>query len=129
MTFPGFSIPLPVLTQILIALAPYLVPLLVFLLGKAYQGFMAQLPANQRPVVQEIVKTAVVAAEKLSSDALNGPGKKQVAIDFIEQELDSWGIKVPSSVISSMIEQAVAALPQLMPASTAQSALAPIKGK
>lgn len=119
------TIPLPVITQILIALAPYLVPLLIFLLGKAYQGFMASLPANQRPVVQEIVRTGVAATEKLANDTLNGPGKKLLAVDFIEKELTAWGISVPSGVISSMIEQAVAALPQLEPA----TAMAPVKGK
>ena len=98
------------LSQILLALAPYITPVLVALLTYVVKSAIDRLPANQRSFVSGIVRTAVVAASQMASDTLNGPGKRQIALELIEKELDHFGIKIPSSIINGLIEEAVKGL-------------------
>ena len=94
----------------LIAAAPVYMPILIALLTTLYKSWVSKLPENQRPVVQGVVSTAVSAVEQTTSDVLNGPGKKQAAIEAVQAELAHWNIKVPQPVLSAMIEEAVAAM-------------------
>lgn len=101
----------PQVVSLLLALAPYLVPPLVAVLSVLVKNAFSKLPANQRDLIKQVAQTAVVATEQTASQALNGPGKKQLAVDFVETELSHWGIKAPSGLVSTLIEEAVAALP------------------
>jgi hypothetical protein len=98
------------LIQILLALAPYVVPPLVALLVYLVKKAIDRLPANQRVVVSGIVRTSVAAADQLASDQLNGPGKRQVALEMIEAQLKHMHIDVPAPVVNALIEEAVLAL-------------------
>lgn len=124
-----FTIDFSTVAGWLIAAAPVYMPILIFLLTTLYQQWLSKLPANQRPVVQGAVSTAVAAVEQTASDVLNGPGKKQLAIEAVQSELAHWNIKVPQTVISAMIEEAVAAMnavPAPAPAVAVESTKSPI---
>lgn len=97
--------------SLLLALAPYLVPVLVSVLTVVVKAALDRLPASKRAFVKGIVHTAVVAVEQLADATLNGAGKKQMAAEFVQRELAHYHISVPASVISALIEEAVAALP------------------
>ena len=105
-----------VVAEWLIAAAPIYMPILIAVVAALYKQWVSRLPANQRPVVQAIVHTGVSNAEQVASAELNGPGKKELAIEIIEQELAHWNLSVPSSVISAMIEETVSELPKTAPA-------------
>lgn len=98
------------IVQILLALAPYVGPPLaaleIYLVKKAIDS----LPANKRNLILPVVRTAVTAASQMASDNLNGPGKRQIALELIEKELAHYNISIPSSVLNGMIEEAVKAL-------------------
>lgn len=98
-------------SQLLIALAPYVVPVLVALLTPivtyAVNTILSKLPINQRAIVSAAVHTGVTAAEQMADATLNGPGKKQMALELIEKQLATWHIAVPSSVVNAMVEEAV----------------------
>jgi LL-H family phage holin len=91
-------------------MAPYIVPLLVAILTYVVKVWISKLPANQRPLVEAVVRSSVSAAEQLASSQLNGPGKKQLAIELIEKQLSFMHIKVAPAVVESLIEDAVLAL-------------------
>jgi hypothetical protein len=98
---------LTALVTVLLTLAPYLVPPLIALLALLVSRATANLPTTTRPLVVAAVADAVHATEQVASDALNSAGKKQTAVDMVEAQLDHLGIKVPSGVVSTLIESAV----------------------
>lgn len=101
----------PFLEQLLLVAAPIVLPgffaFLVVLVRKSF----AKLPENARPVVSAIASTAVANVEQIAAGMLNGPGKKEQAMEAASRELAHWGINVPPAVVSALIEEAVAALP------------------
>jgi hypothetical protein len=98
---------LTALVTVLLTLAPYLVPPLIALLALMVTRLTAKLPVTTRPLVEAAVSSAVQATEQVASDALNSAGKKQMAVEMVQTQLDHYGIKVPSSVVSTLIEAAV----------------------
>jgi hypothetical protein len=103
------------LSAFIIAAVPYFVPVLLAGLVYITKRFIDKLPIQARPVVAAVVSTNVAAVEKLASNTLAGPGKKDMAIDMINAELAHLGLKVPPAVISSLIEEAVLLLPKPAP--------------
>lgn len=98
-------------TSVLLAAAPYAITVLIAILTPivtyAVNRILANLPTNERAMVTAAVRTGVSAAEQMASDNLNGPGKKQIALEMIEKQLTTWHINVPSSVINALVEEAV----------------------
>ena len=109
-------------TDVLLALAPYLVPPIVAILGYLIMNALAKLPAGQRTFIQGIVTTAVSAVEQEAGGNLNSAGKKQLAVEFVEKELALWHINIPASVVSTMIEEAVLELNRFSSWSTPKKA-------
>lgn len=101
---------MPLALQILFAASPYLFPPLVA--GCSYLVVQAihRLPANQRPVVESIVRSSVSATAQMASDQLNNAGKRQLASELISKQLDHYGIKVPDAEVNALVEEAVGAL-------------------
>src|SRR5258708_5279647 len=71
----------------LLALAPYLAPPIIAALVVLVKSAIDKLPANKRPFVANVVKTTVAAVEKMAADQLNGPGKKQMAVEMVDAQL------------------------------------------
>jgi hypothetical protein len=101
---------------LLLALAPYIVPPLVGVIVYLVKLGFDHLPANVHAMVVQAVQAGVKASEQMASPQLNGPAKKQLATEMIEKILATWHINVPASVISTMIESAVADLNASQPA-------------
>jgi len=95
------------LVTFLLALAPYLAPPIIAALVVLVKSAIDKLPANKRPFVADIVKTTVAAVEKMAADQLNGPGKKQMAIELVDAQLKHFGMEVPLPVTNALIEEAV----------------------
>ncbi len=91
----------------LLALAPYLAPPIIAALVVLVKSAIDKLPANKRPFVANVVKTTVAAVEKMAADQLNGPGKKQMAVEMIDAQLKHFGMEVPLPVTNALIEEAV----------------------
>jgi Bacteriophage holin of superfamily 6 (Holin_LLH) len=106
----------PLGLQILEALAPYIVPVILAVLGVLVKNAIDHAPTNVRPVVIDAVHSAVAAVEQVASQQLSGPGKKQLAIEYVQKQLDAMHINVPEPVISALIESAVYELNLLKPA-------------
>lgn len=102
----------PVFEQIILVAIPILLPPLVGAVIFFVNAQLSKLPANQRVFVQQIVGSSVAAVEQSASGQLNDVGKKQLAIQFVEAELKHWNINIPESIVSSLIEEAVAFLPK-----------------
>jgi len=99
-----------------IVLTP-IVGLVAVLVGKAF----AALPANQRPVLLDIVKKSVNATEQLVSSELSDPGKKQAALKLAQEQLDHAGLKVPTAVLGTLVEDAVFTLKKMPPVLPAEA--------
>lgn len=95
------------LLQFLLALAPYLAPPIIAALVVLVQSAIAKLPANKRDFAANVVNTVVAAVDQMASDQLNGPGKKQMALELVEKELKAFGMQVPESTVNALIEEAV----------------------
>lgn len=92
---------------LLLALAPYLAPPIIAALVVAVNSAISKLPANKRDFAAGVVNTVVAAVDQMASDQLNGPGKKQMALELIEKELKAFGMQVPESTVNALIEEAV----------------------
>jgi Bacteriophage holin of superfamily 6 (Holin_LLH) len=121
----------PLGIQILEALAPYLVPVIIAVLGVLVKNAIDHLPVNVQPKVYDAVHSAVAAVEQVANQQLSGPGKKQLAIEYVQKQLDAMHINVPEPVLSTLIEEAVyglhqsqASQPQAVPVSAAPVAQA-----
>lgn len=93
--------------QVLIAAAPYLVPLILAVLTVLVKAAFERMPSNVQPTLKAAAKTAVAAVEQIAGAELNGPGKKEKAIELVEDQLSHFGFKVPTAIISAVIEEAV----------------------
>lgn len=94
-------------TQLLFALAPYLVPILAAVLFPIVKSFLDKLPAPARARIAEIVTTAVNATEQVMAPDASPQQKKSEAIRRIEAGLAQAHLNVPASVYDSLIEEAV----------------------
>ena len=95
----------------LIVLIPIILPPLIALCGAWYQSLVQKLPLATRDQLQNVARTVVPAVEQIASAQLNGPGKKQLALQQAAQILAHLGIKnVNPDVLSSFIEEAVYAI-------------------
>lgn len=94
-------------TQLLFALAPYLVPILAAVLFPIVKSFLDKLPAPARARIAEIVTTAVNATEQVMAPDASPQQKKSEAIRRIEAGLAQAHLSVPASVYDSLIEEAV----------------------
>jgi LL-H family phage holin len=97
----------PVYAQILVVAAPYVVPVLLALLTVAVKAIINRLPSNVQPQVQQAVSNAVQAVEQMSASTPSSAVKKQMAINFVKQQLTTMHISLPDDVISALIESAV----------------------
>lgn len=94
-------------TNLLLALAPYLVPILAGILFPIVKSFLDKLPAAARARLADIVHTAVDATEQVMAPNASPAQKKSEAIRRIEDMLAQAKLNVPASVYDSLIEQAV----------------------
>lgn len=117
-------------TQVLLALAPYLVPVLIAILTPivtyAVNRLLSRLPVTQRTIVTSIVRSGVAATEQMADSSLNGPGKKQFALELIEKQLAAHHIQVSASELNSLIEETVFALNSAKQATTVASVPLPM---
>lgn len=95
------------LTQLLLALAPYLVPILAAILVPVVKSFLDRLPAATRIRIAEITATAVNATEQVMAPDASPTQKKAEAIRRIEAGLAQAKLSVPASVYDSLLEEAV----------------------
>ena len=95
------------LSQVLLSLAPYVVPPILAVLTYLVKSYIDKLPVNQRSFLSGIISSAVNAVEQEAGSDVSGTSKKQLATEFIEAELAHWKINVPASLISILIEDAV----------------------
>ena len=117
----------PVFLQIILVAIPILLPPLVGLVIVWINSQLAKLPANQRAFLSTIVSDAVLAVEQAEkSSGMGGVDKKALAMQFIEAELQHWGINVPASIVSTLVESVVKLIntPPATPV-VAQAALGP----
>jgi len=98
--------------QLALAAAPYIVPLIIAGLTMLVKSGLEKLPSNQRALAEQVVRSAVAAVEQVASGELNSSGKKALAGRFVEDELAHFGISIPSSIISTLIESVVFELNQ-----------------
>lgn len=97
----------PVTQAILIAVIPPVMSILIAALAVLVKAAFERMPTNAQPVLKAMATTAVSATEQLASAELNGPGKKEMAIEFMEKQLAHFHMDVPTPVISAVIEEAV----------------------
>ncbi len=93
--------------QFLLAMAPYIVPLIIAVLTYFVQAGIAKLPAKNRDLVISVVRSSVAAAEQMASDSLNGAGKKQIAVELIEKQFAAMHINIPQATVNAILEEAV----------------------
>ena len=107
------------LTPLLWALAPYLVPLLfplaVALAAFLYMRLTQLLPMQQRLIVSSMAHSVVSAIEQMVPDSRAGSQKKDQAMAWLETLLSQCGIPVPKEAMEIAIEAAVFALRSLHP--------------
>ena len=94
------------LTQVLIALAPYLVPPLLGLVVYLVKRAIEALPGAQRDEVARICGVLVQAAEQ-ALPGTTGAEKKQAVIDDLHAILKASHLKVPPALVDAFIEAAV----------------------
>lgn len=98
--------------QLILLLVPILLPPIISLSMVLYQHLIQGLPQRKQALVQQIVNAVVPAVEQGTAKALDGPGKKQAAMQMATVMLKSLHINVPQDMISCMIEAAVYTLNQ-----------------
>lgn len=117
---------MPTFAEVLLALAPYLVPLIVSVLVMVVRSMIEKLPAQQRAFVAGIVQSSVAAIEQTSTMDLNGPAKKQMALELIEKQLSHFHVSVSSAVIEALLEEAVMAIHAAKGAATVATTSIPV---
>lgn len=99
------------LIETLTQLQPLLTPLLVAILTPLVTYFVthviANMPANKRAMIEKVAQTGVAATEQTAGMLLNGPGKKQAAIEYVQKELGALHVSATPEQISALIEQTV----------------------
>jgi hypothetical protein len=102
---------LPPSVQVALLLLPFVLPLLISLSAVLYQHLLQRLPQKQRAEIDQVVHVVVAAVEQ-ASDALEGPVKKQAAMEMAGTLLAYLHISVPREILSCLIEAAVYSLHQ-----------------
>lgn len=97
----------PIAVEILVAVIPPLMSILGAVLVILVKAAFERMPSNVQPLLKEVAKTAVSSTEQVASAELNGPGKKEKAIEFFQEQLAHYHLDVPLPVISAVIEEAV----------------------
>lgn len=93
---------------LLLALSPYVVPVVLSFLTVAVRAAFDRMPSKARDVLASIVNTAVAAVEqKTPAGSMTPEQKKALAMQFIHEALDHFHLSVPDSVIEPMLEEAV----------------------
>jgi hypothetical protein len=96
-------------TQLILSLAPYIVPIIVALCVAFGKSLVAKLPTNVRDEAHLIVQHVVLSMEQTGQN-MSGPAKKQAALALIESLLKNLHISIPASLIDVFIESAVASM-------------------
>ena len=117
---------MPTFADVLLALAPYVAPVIAAGLVMLVRSMIEKLPAQQRAFVSGIVQTSVAAIEQTASADLNGPAKKQLALELIEKQLASFHVSVAPAVIDSLLEEAVMAINAARGAATIATTSIPV---
>lgn len=97
----------PFVQQLLLTLAPIVIPVLIAYLTLAVKKGFEKMPSTQRQTLAAIVQTAVNAVEQTSFGKETPEEKKVAALRMIQDSLDHFGLKVPNSVIDPFLEEAV----------------------
>jgi len=95
-----------VLEIVIPVLATALAGLVIAWLTQVINNIKAKLTANQQWIIEEIVSTAVMAAEQVGLTQL-ALDKKQYALGVAENWLAVKGIKLDLGILDAMIEAAV----------------------
>ena len=97
--------------QVALLLLPIVLPLLISLSAVLYQRLLQRLPQKQRAEIDQVIHIVVCSIEQASS-ALEGPAKKQAAMEMAGTMLAYLHISVPQEILSCLIEAAVYSLHQ-----------------
>jgi hypothetical protein len=97
--------------QVALVLLPIVLPLLISLSAVLYQHLLQRLPQKQRAEIDQVVHVVVAAIEQ-ASGALEGPAKKEAAMEMAGALLAYLRISVPREILSCLIEAAVYSLHQ-----------------
>jgi Bacteriophage holin of superfamily 6 (Holin_LLH) len=108
--------------QMALVLLPIVLPLLISLSAVLYQHLLQSLPEKRRVEIDQVVHKVVLAVEQAST-ALEGPAKKEAAMEMATSILAYLHISVPQEILSCLIEAAVYSLQQnnMAPASADQA--------
>jgi LL-H family phage holin len=90
---------------VITALTP-LYPFLFALAALLFQRLAAKLPHNQQAMLKQIAQLVVSAVEQMGAGK-TGQEKKQMAVDMIENILQSFHITISSVLIDALVESAV----------------------
>lgn len=97
-------------TPIIIAIIPYLVPLIIIIIGYFYHLLLVHLPAQQRAYVETWANTVVTFVEQQFPGSSNAE-KKEHAMVMLRSFFKTFKLPVPDdTVLSAFIEAAVNAL-------------------
>jgi|SRR5579872_192607 len=108
------------MNQLITALIPYVVPVVLIVVGYFGHRVISYIPAQQRAYVEQWAKIAVAFVEQ-NYAGKSDEEKKQLAMDAIKGFFKAFNLPLPSDdILSAFIEAAVNALPKAIPASTLQ---------
>ncbi len=97
-------------TPIIIAIIPYLVPLVIIIIGYFYHLLLVHLPGQQRAYVTQWADTVVAFVEQQFPGSSNTE-KKDHAMVMLRSFFKTFKLPVPDdTVLSAFIEAAVNAL-------------------
>lgn len=95
--------------NMLVALQPIVVSVILPALGAALLSLYHRLPAQRQELLDTLLHHVVLAVEQLgSSENLTAEQKKGLAMDFAHAALKRVGITLPATELSMMIEATVA---------------------
>jgi len=103
------------MTQLITALTPYLVPIIVIIVGYFYHLLLVHLPAQQRAYVERWASVAVAMVEQQFPESSNAE-KKDHAMIMLKSFFMTFKLPVPDDgILSAFIEAAVNALSKPQP--------------
>lgn len=98
---------------LLLALAPYIAPPIVGAIAVLVKSAYEKMPASKQALATNVVYAVVSGLEQNSGLlAVNGPAKKQMALETAANILDHYGVKVSTDTLNSLIESCVYAINQ-----------------
>lgn len=103
------------MTQLFIAIIPYLAPLIIIIVGYFYHIIIVHLPAQQRAYVTQWADTVVAFVEQQFPGSSNAE-KKEHAMVMLRLFFKTFKLPIPDdTVLSAFIEAAVNALSNAAP--------------